>query len=240
MAKYKVLSTKKLDHSLVEKASENGIDITEHEAIHIKPILTVEQLKELNVLFEGSESRHIIFTSNNAVEILADQLKLAGLAPINWKIFCIEGRTCETVISLFPHIRILATAAYGKLLANKILEHEVNEVYFFSGNIRRDELPEILKKAGIRFNETVVYETILNPVKLEEEYDAVLFFSPSAVESFFVKNEMKPETICFSIGETTSNCIRNYTRNNIIISQVPTQQKMIEEVLKHFCVEINN
>ena len=239
MAKYKVLSTKKLDHPLIEKAKESGIAITEQEAIHIKPVLTTEQLKELGI-FEGTDTIHIIFTSHNAVEIVASQLKHAGLSPANWKIFCIEGKTSETVQSLFPDNHILATAAYGKLLANKILGHEVTRVYFFCGNIRRDELPEILKKAHISINETIVYETILNPVKIEDEYDAVLFFSPSAVESFFALNEMKPETICFSIGETTSNSIRNFTRNNIITSQVPTQQKMIEEVLKHFCVEINN
>lgn len=240
MANYKVLSTKKLDPSLVEKAKANGIEITEQEAIQINPLLSSEQLQSLRFLFEGTEPWNIIFTSSNAVEIVYNKIREAGLKPTGWKIFCIEGKTCETVRSLFPDCEVVDTAAYGKILASRILEHEIKEVYFFCGNIRRDELPEILKKAGIRFNETVVYETILTPVRMEGHYDAVLFFSPSAVESFFAINELDPETICFSIGETTSCCIRNFTRNNIITSQVSTQENMTEEVMKHFCVEINN
>jgi len=236
MVKYNILSTKKLDPLLIEKANANHVDIVEQQAIQINPVLTREQLKEIEFLFKGSQPKHIIFTSSNAVEIVAGHLQDCVLSPSNWKVFCIEGKTKESVQSSWNDVEILETAAYGKILATKILNHHIKEAYFFCGNIRRDELPEILKKAGIQLYETVVYETILHPIKIEGEYDAILFFSASAVESYFSMNKINAGTICFSIGETTSSAIRNFTRNNIITSQVPTQEKMIEEVLNHFCV----
>ncbi len=237
MVKFKILSTKKLEPSLIIKAQEQGVDITEQEAITIRPVLSLQQLKDMPGLFQGNDPKYIIFTSCNAVEIMSEKMREAELQPGEWKVACIEGKTLETLINLFPGVEVIATAAYGKLLAQKLLEMNLGSVYFFCGNIRRDELPEMLKKQGVLFHEAVVYETILNRIKTEENYDAVLFFSPSAAESYFSVNDIDPGTVCFAIGETTAASIKYFTRNNIIISPNPNQEMMTEEVLKYFCLE---
>ena len=47
MVKHKVLSTKKLEPSLVEQANQNGIEIIEQEFISVKPILSKEKQDEI-------------------------------------------------------------------------------------------------------------------------------------------------------------------------------------------------
>ena len=47
MAKYKILSTKKLEASLIEKAKQNNIEIVEQPAISINTISTKEKWQEI-------------------------------------------------------------------------------------------------------------------------------------------------------------------------------------------------
>ena len=58
-------------------------------------------------------------------------------------------------------------------------------VTFFCGNQRRDTLPDKVRAAGIKVEELVVYETVELPLKVTDHYDAILFYSPSGVRSFF-------------------------------------------------------
>jgi len=47
------------------------------------------------------------------------------------------------------------------------------------------------------------YDTELTPTQVEGEFDAVLFYSPSTVESFYSCNTHKGIAVC--IGETTKS-----------------------------------
>jgi uroporphyrinogen-III synthase len=44
-----------------------------------------------------------------------------------------------------------------------------NESYTFSGNLRKETLPEALKTEGIAFNEIEVYQTTLAPFKISDQ-----------------------------------------------------------------------
>ena len=82
-----------------------------------------------------------------------------------------------------------STANDAVSLAELIAEDRfVDEVIFFCGDQRRDELPEILRQHEVVVNEIVVYQTIAVPHKIEKQYHGILFFSPSAVQSFFQKH----------------------------------------------------
>jgi uroporphyrinogen-III synthase len=60
--------------------------------------------------------------------------------------------------------------------------------------LRKETLPQALKEGGIKFNEIEVYQTALAPLKyLIENFDAIMFFSPSAVESYLSNNKIKKE-----------------------------------------------
>ncbi|MGN6163428.1 MAG: uroporphyrinogen-III synthase [Flavisolibacter sp.] len=235
MAKHKVLSTKKLEPSLIEKAKQSGIEIIKQEAIAVHPILSKEKQDEVNFWASNQHLHPVIFTSANSVEAVQYHLKQEDnwVAP-NWKVFCIGGKTKE-VLSAFIHPEnILATADYGKDLAEKIIENSVKEVVFFCGNRRRDELPTILQNAGVTVHEVMVYDTIETPIAAKDDVDGVLFFSPSAAQSFFSVNQLKKSVVCFAIGKTTADSIADFTDNKIVTSESPSQEMMLASVLFYF------
>ncbi len=233
MMKYKILSTKKLEPSLLQQAIEIGCEIIEQEFISVKliPNTAFQKAEVAN----WAEKQDVVFTSANAVQAVSKILESSGISfPSHWNIFCISGRTKAAITDHFSKERIMATADYGKDLAEKIVEHANEEVIFFCGNKRRDELPKILRQAGLSVHEVVVYETIETPVSINQQFDGVLFFSPSSVESFFSMNDLQQNVVCFAIGNTTAHSIRHHTNNKIIISESPTQEVLLEEVNSYF------
>ena len=95
-------------------------------------------------------------------------------------------------------------------LADSIIKTSIKNIVFFSGDQRRDELPEKLKKNHIEVEEIVVYKTIETPEPISKSYNAILFFSPSAVQSFFSKNTINDSTQIFAIGSTTARAAEPY------------------------------
>jgi uroporphyrinogen-III synthase len=80
----------------------------------------------------------------------------------------------------------------------------------------------------------IVYETIETPQAVSKKYDGILFFSPSAVRSFFAKNTLKEETKIFAIGKTTADEVKSFSNNPMVISEIPDTEKLIGEVIKYF------
>lgn len=235
MTKPKVLSTKKLDASLVQQARQNDIEIIEQDFIAIRPNLTKEKWHEIFEVIEGKEE-YAVFTSSTAVYSLKKYLTdYVNPFETSWKIFCLAGKTknaLEENIELFGQVE--ETANNASELAQKIIYRQIDKLVFFCGSKRRDELPLALKNAGIRVNEVVVYETIESPALITTDVDAVLFFSPSAVKSFFSINQLKKKTVCFAIGGTTAVEVQNHCENKIIEPHFPGQDELIQELLNYF------
>ena len=128
-----------------------------------------------------------------------------------------------------------ATAKNATILADKIIQTKtIEEVVFFCGDHRLDELPETLRYNSITVNELVVYTTVQLPVFIEKDYDAFIFFSPSAVHSFFSMNTVPINAIMFSIGKTTTATIQTYCTNKVVTSEWPGKDQMIENIISYF------
>ncbi len=234
MVKHKVLSTKKLEPLLVEQANQNGIEIIEQEFISVKPILSKEKQDEIMSWTQKEDLTTVVFTSANAVAAVKHYLPKNDAGPLHWHVFCISGRTKNAVSTLINPEKIPATAQYGKDLAQKIIASGVKQIVFFCGNKRREELPVRLKDAGITVHEIIVYETVETPVTAIENIDAILFFSPSAVNSFFSANQLNANTVCFAIGHTTAEAIADFTCNTIITSEYTSQEMMLASLIKAY------
>src|SRR5690349_19480593 len=235
MARYKVLSTKKLEPSLIEEARKNDIEIVEQEFISIKPIWNQQTFDKIISLADQGISS-IAFTSANAVDSLNSYMHAGDIYHgMRWNIFCLSGKTKEAVSNALLLIKNIAGEAdNAPELANKIIQQGVREIIFFCGNKRRDELPAVLKSSKVKVHEIILYETIETPTVIKDDFDAVLFFSPSGVQSFFSSNELHSDTICFAIGKTTATSIATFSNNKIIKSPAPDPKMMVEEVIKHF------
>lgn len=214
-----ILSTKILSPLQKQELTKAGIELIEADFIKTenKPF----ELKNLN--------ESLIFTSQNAVHSVLSNPKSEELKSKN--VYCVGLKT--KILLSENGFNVVAYTGYASDLAEIITLIYRNESYtFFSGNLRRDTLPNALNEAGIQLNEIQVYDTSLQPQKIKTAVDALLFFSPSGVESYLKENTIKKET-CFCIGETTAEALHKITKN-IIIADQPTVEDVIEDVLSEY------
>ena len=228
--KISILSTRPIDESLIEEAKQLNIDIDVLSFIETEPIRSIETQQEIeNALLKSSA---VVFTSMNAVKAVANEL--LDQQP-DWRIYSIGNTTKQLVKKYFGEEAIAGTADSATELAELIVEKDnSDEVFFFCGDQRRNELPEILRSNDIEVNEIVVYQTIAVPLKVEKKYHGILFFSPSAVESFFSNNKMAEQTILFAIGNTTALALKKYSKNKIIISDEPGKENLVRKMMEYF------
>jgi uroporphyrinogen-III synthase len=228
--KIPILSTRPLNESLLEEAKQSNIELDVVSFIETEPVHSAEIYQEIeNSLLQSSA---VVFTSMNAVEAVANQLE--GQQP-DWRIYSIGNATKQLVKKYFGEESIAGTADSAAELAEIIAEKGYDdEVIFFCGNQRRDELPGILRNNDIEVNEIVVYETTAVPHNLKKKYQGILFFSPSAVESFFSNNNVAEQTILFAIGNTTATTIKKYSNNRIIISDEPGKENLFRKMVEYF------
>ena len=227
--KYHILSTRELPAELLLEAKKKGMEIVVQSFIQVQPIFNDTLRQQVQPLFR--QSLHAVFTSANAVTAVA-AYKDPG--PVQWQVYSLDGATgreLEISLQVKPEI----TATHAKILAEKIAaKGTISEVIFFCGNKRREELPSILKQHNIAVREVVVYETTEKPVAVDTAFDAILFFSPSAVNSFFAANTLPAHTVCFAIGPTTAAALEPVTNNRIIISASTSAESMVQAAIFYF------
>jgi uroporphyrinogen-III synthase len=228
--KIHILCTRPVDESFIERAGESGLALEIVSFIETEPIQTVEVQQEIEQAL--TQSAAVIFTSANAVEAVVPHLD--GLIP-EWQIFCLGHKTKQIVTKYFGEEFIAGIGNDATELAEVIKETiGTDEVIFFCGNQRRPDLPQILHEEGIRLNEIVVYQTIGLPRKLKSHYQGILFFSPTAVDSFFKLNKANDKTIFFAIGNTTAAEIKKHTKNKILVSEEPVKENVLEMAIEYF------
>ncbi|MDY8137142.1 uroporphyrinogen-III synthase [Aquimarina sp. 2201CG5-10] len=210
-----LLSTKKLTLSQKELLLNSGIGLVEYSAIEIE-ILKVEIE---NVV------QNAIFTSKNAVKAISDY----GINISNC--FCV-GQNTKRLLEENGE-KVIENAQNASDLAKIILKKYKNESFvFFCGDLRRDELPDLLKQNNVDLKEQIVYKTHINSKKIDRTFDGILFFSPSGVQSYFSENKIG-ENVVFCIGNTTASEAQKYT-DRIIIANKPTVENVIVQAVKHF------
>ena len=226
-----VLSTKKLHSALTAGAAQHHITLIEKDFIAIQPAWSAEVEKQTAQLAVKG-IRHAVVTSANAVAVLE---KHCAAALTEWNFFCLPGNTKTSLLQSCLNVNeIIAEGSDAKTLATAIIDHGIREIVFFCGNKRRKELPSLLAAAQISCHEIVIYDTIATPAAIDAHPDAVLFFSPSGVESFFSMNQLKRDVVCFAIGDTTAGAIRGFSENQIITSKSADQESLWQSVLHYF------
>ncbi|PKH66820.1 uroporphyrinogen-III synthase [Flavobacterium sp. ALD4] len=222
MSQTSILSTKTLSDEQRQAFLDANFDLLEQDFIEIK-----NNLFELNKI-----NNNLIFSSQNAVLSLLEQngweiLKTKSVFCVGIKtkeLLEVNGFTVDVYMDYASELAEIITLIYNK------------ESYtFLSGNLRKETLPEALKSEGIIFNEIEVYQTTLAPFKIseQEKFDGIMFFSPSAVESYLTNNKIKNE-ICFCVGNTTAKSLELNKVKNIVIAEIPTIEDVIIEVIQYY------
>jgi uroporphyrinogen-III synthase len=228
--KISILSTRPLETALVEAAKAKDILIDIVSFIDTTPIQNSGIKEEIARIIKQPAS--VVFTSMNAVDTVAAYMN--GQTP-NWNIFCIGNTTRQLATRYFGEQSIHTVGNNASELADKLISNKnIKQVVFFCGDQRREELPGKLRQNGITVQEVIVYHTLNTPHRIEKPYDGILFFSPSAVQSFFYVNAILPSTILFAIGQTTADAIKSFTDNLIIESERPGKEELVKRMFQFF------
>jgi uroporphyrinogen-III synthase len=233
--KYCILSTASLNGRLTGLAAEQGIGLDVIPFIDIIHDSTSDTADRVRVL--AATAATVIFTSANAAHAVADVI--AGSSP-SWQVYCLEGATKAVLKKYFIPEHIAGTAPDAAGLAASVCAAGPQEVFFFCGDKRMDTLPEALEAHGIKVNELVVYRTVATPVTISRQYDGILFFSPSAVASFFSVNNINAGTVLFAVGHTTAGAIQQAVPNKIVVSPNPSREQVVHEAITYFQQQSNN
>jgi len=228
-----ILSTRPLAASVIEDAAARGVVVEVQSFIETEAIQSVEVQQEIEQVL--LQSAAVVFTSMNAVEAVA---AYAGEEIPDWTIYCMGQTTQQLVKKYFGEESIAGTGDNATDLAELVAEEAyTDEVIFFCGDQRRDELPQILRSNALEVTEIVVYHTIATPHTINKQYNGILFFSPSAVDSFFSVNKTAAFTTLFAIGSTTAAAIKKHSAATIITADKPGKDSLVDKAINYF---VNN
>ncbi len=218
MSKPLLVSTKKLSFGQMERLTHAGCVVVDYNAI-----------KAVSVPFELPEKpTHWVFSSQNAVRAL-----LAKPSEI-WTgktIFCVGEKTKQLLEK--NGLKVEKSAKNMQFLVDFIQKTYKNDSFLhICGNRKLSDFSIGMQETNIEYAETEVYQTQLVARTQQPEPDGILFFSPSGVESYLLKNNLG-ESWCFCIGNTTASAVSPHS-NRISIPKTPDIDLVIAQAAKHF------
>ena len=211
----RVLSTKKLLQNQRELLLNAEFSFLDYDALRVT---------YLDVELPETATNSIITSQNGARAFLEHMPKVDAKTSH----YCVGKKTAQLLSE--NGLKVAHIAQNGAELAHFIIKNHKNEAFsYFCGNNRRDELPALLKEAGVGCNEIIVYETHEQLQTFNQTFDGVLFFSPLGVSAFAKVN---PVPIAFCIGETTAKEARKHT-NKVVVSNATTVESTIAKAVKY-------
>jgi len=238
---HNILFTRELSDQQLELAESLGLSVS------VKPAISISYRSDwlsVQKSVEDSDKIVLAFTSQNGVEGFKRFLKAGLELPDSVSVYAVGGKTSEALSEAgFEDVNTpgqqdgvgLAHLVISDYLKNPELKNA--EVLHFCGNRRRDEFRHYLAESEISVKDIVVYNTQLNEMDLSgglDKYDAILFYSPSAVQAFrnsggFSRGKL-PEL--FAIGHTTAEELSIESGKHVHISPEPDTEVFLEYVAR--------
>lgn len=217
-----ILSTKSFSADQKQLFRDTDLNLTEIDFLKIE-LLQIPETTFTPVI------KNAIVTSQNAVRSLI-KYNSAQIKKIeNW--FCVGKKTAELLKA--NGLNVISQKNNSRELGEFLVRFfRNNDFYFFCGNLRRPELPDILQTNNIELKEVICYQTVLAPVSLDKTFDSILFFSPSGVRSYLTKNTAEHQ-VAFCIGKTTATQAEKHFEKTIT-APTPTGETLIKTLINYY------
>jgi uroporphyrinogen-III synthase len=209
-------------------------------------------------LHRWQEFDWVLFTSANAVQSVATRAtstKLSILRPTNRpQIAAVGPATNEAATKAGLTVTYVAKTHLGLALAEELAARLRNKNVFLPRSDRANpDLPAALKKLGATLTEAVAYHTLppndvdrTRAIELfDENSDAALFFSPSAVNNLvdLIGREalvvLQNKIAMAAVGPVTTAALRSHGVNRIITAADTTPAAIIAALESHFAIANN-
>lgn len=227
--KRKILITRPLSGQQLEYARILGLEPVIEPALEFQfPEYWDGVLKVINSHLRSDW----VFTSANGVKALEEMMQNGLQVRPEVQLFAVGAKTKEALEGLGLEAKIPRIQDGAHLADLIIAKGKIDSVIYFHGNLSRDDMTDKLRDKGIEVVEVEVYKTIIRPVSLPTNpVEAVLFYSPSAVEGFRQGQGFDGELPqLFAIGPTTAEALREHTGQGIEVADTPDTKVMLKTV----------
>jgi uroporphyrinogen III methyltransferase/synthase len=195
----------------------------------------------------------IIFTSENTVRAVVKRAGVRGnlrnVAGRRSRAAAVGPTTAAAAERAGFFVDYQAQIHSGVALANELGERLRNQTVFLPRSDRANQdLPRLLTNYGAQVTEAIAYRTV-TPVNLDQEKiasivegetDAILFFSPTAVEHFVgIVNDKIIQALQYhmaiaAVGPITAIALHQVGVENLIVASDTTADAVIAALEKHF------
>jgi uroporphyrinogen-III synthase len=220
-------------------AKKYKIDIDFYKFIKIEGIPAKDFRKDRVSILDHSA---IIFTSRNAVDHffrIAEEMRVE--VPDTMKYFCISESTAFYLQKYVQYRK--RKIFYGKQnfidLMEVIKKHKDEKFLLPCSDIHKASMSRMLEENEIGYSKAIIYKTVAsNLSKIDiDQYDLIVFFSPSGVTSLF-KNfpefNQGDDTMIAAFGPTTTKAVKDAGMTLNIAAPTKTSPSMtmaIEEYI---------
>lgn len=213
-----LLFTKEIDKDWLAEQFGSELLIDTISSLKISLTNQEEIVEQLNL-----KSKQYLITSQNSVRAIKG-LNLDG------EFYVVGIKTAQKLKDL--GFNVVLETDYAQDLADAILkQNDRKEWNFFCGNTRRDLLVDVLSKNGHHLNEVITYQSQPIENRMNQEYDAYVFFSPLSFQTFVKNNQIPTESIIFTVGKTTTAAVEQiYTNHTIITANIPLVEVVVNQI----------
>lgn len=202
---------------------ENGRFLIESE-----PFITFEYLMPALWISKVPENTDAwIFTSKKAVKAISPKLKDLKIPK---HIFAVGAKTAEKLEEL--GLKVTFPKNYNVFaLAEMMHDLKLKNVVHFCGNLKAADLNKLLGDS-VKLTSVEVYHTKLTSHKMNDlnDFNGIVFMSPSAVESFSQQNKIAKNMQVFCIGPTTGQAAKEAGMAHCITPEYSTMDSLMESI----------
>ncbi len=208
---------------------ENGELLIESE-----PFITFEYLMPA-LWFEKvpDKADAWIFTSKKAVKAVSPKLSELKIPD---HVFAVGAKTAESLEELGVNVSF-PEEYNAQALAKMMNELNLKKVIHFCGNLKAANLSKLLGES-VEVSSIEVYNTVLTRHKMSDldDFDAVVFMSPSAIQSFTEQNKVSDTQKVFCIGPTTEEAALQAGMENCITPEYSTLDSLMDSIQEFYTV----
>lgn len=229
----KVLCLKKLTPPRINAGRKLGLGLTAVEVIETQP-----DFESYAVSYALKSTNNWVFSSLNSVSAITSVLKNTSM--IHKHVFCVGPR----VANFFDRkVKAIHQVNSASELTEVAKASEKERFMWFHGNKSDMALIEEFEVHEMTLSSHTVYKTELITPRIEdlEDYKALMFFSPSGVDSFNEHNYIPENAVVSAIGKTTAEYIalkyddqENTKLENIITPEVYEYEHLLQALQNHF------
>ncbi len=193
-------------------AEKNNLTIDFRPFIHIEGVSAKEfRQTRIHIL----DHTAVIFTSRTAIDhffSISQELRLT--IPDTMKYFCISESTAFYLQKYIVYRKRRIFYGNGKFsdLTTIMKKHKDEKFLVPLSDIHKQEIPELLDKAGFKYTKAILYRTVCSDLSdlNNVDYDILVFFTPSGIKSLFQNfpdfKQNNTRIACF--GPTTAQAVR--------------------------------